>query len=155
MPYHIHKDKALQQYDAAFHLLNVTFPLVKDPKLLLGIVHNLSQSMEAAMDAILAYERELKLIPHYHNNFQSKFNLFRYKSMKRNKTPPSHSTFMMDLRELLELHERSPMAFQRGDRFVICGKDYRMKIISTRELQKYLAQTKDFLDHMGQIIRLG
>ena len=91
------KDKARQQYDAAFHLLNVTFPLVKDPKLLIGIVHNVFMSMEYSMDAILNYETQLRLVPQHSNVFQSKFNIFRLKSVRRNNIPGKIVNQMLEI----------------------------------------------------------
>ena len=63
-------DRAQQQYETAFHLLNVTFRSLQDPKLLLGVVYNLSRAVEFALDVLLAEEhitkklltKELKMI---------------------------------------------------------------------------------------------
>ncbi len=151
--YSAYKARAQQQYDAAFHLLKVTFPLVKDPKLLLGVVHNLFASMEASMDALLAYERQLHLIPAYQEDFQSKFNLFRYKCVRRNHIPVEIIVLMQELREILELHTKSPMEFQRGNNLVICDRNYLLKTISLRDLQNYLFQANQLLDLTDKIIR--
>ncbi len=144
--------KARQQYDAAFHLLKVTFPLVKDPRLLLGIVHNIVQAMEHAIDAVLAYERQLHRIPAYGNDFLSKYNLFLYKCVPQHKIEKEHLHLINSLREILELHKKSPMEFQRGGRFVICGRDYRLKSISAADLQQYLEQSRQFLEKMERIV---
>jgi hypothetical protein len=142
----IAKEKARQQYDSAFHLLNVTFPLVKDPKLLMGIIYNIFSSMEYSMDAILNYEKQLRLVPQHSNVFQSKFNIFRLKSVRRNNIPGRIITQMMEVKELIELHKQSPTEFQRGNRFVICTKDYRMKVISLKDIRNQLDIVKEFLD---------
>lgn len=151
LPHQGHRDRALQHYEGAFHLLHVTFPLAKDPKLLLGVVHNIFKSLEASVDAILEYERQLQLVPRYEDHFQSKFTTFRYRSMKRNKIAPEHAQLMELLHEILELHSRSPMVFQRGNRLVICSKDYQLQIISLQDLKKYLSQAKEFLEQMQRI----
>ncbi len=145
--------RAYQQYDAAFHLLKVTFPLVRDPKLLIGVVHNLFSAAEAGIDAILAYERELRLVPAYQDNFQSKFTIFQYKSARRNKTPAQVITMIWELKGILEAHRASPMEFQRGSRLVICGKNYRLTSLALNDLQDYLNHTKQFLEHMDSIIK--
>ena len=139
---------AIQQYDAAFHLLKVTFPVAKDPKLLIGVINNIFQSLEYSMEAILGFERHLKLVPPYSDNFQSKFNMFRYKCVKRNDVPISVINLVMELRDLLDLHKRSPMEFQRGNKFVICNREYGMKIISIGKIQEYLDENKKMLDAM-------
>ena len=146
------KDNATRKYEGARHLLNVTFPMIKDPKLLLGVVHNLSASLESSMDTILAHERLLRLVPIYNNNYESKFNLFRMKSVKRNNVSPAAIHLMSELRYIIDLHKKSPMEFQRGNRFVICNKDYQLKVISIKDLQQYLYTTKDMLDLAHQIV---
>ena len=146
------KDNATQKYEGARHLLNVTFPMIKDPKLLLGVINNLSASLESSMDAILAYERLLRLVPVYNNNYESKFNLFRMKSIRRNNIPPAAIHLMSELRYIIDLHKKSPMEFQRGNRFVICNKDYQLKVISIKDLQQYLYTTKDMLDLTHKIV---
>jgi len=146
------KDNATQKYEGARHLLNVTFPMIKDPKLLLGVVHNLSASLESSMDAILAYERLLRLVPIYSNTYESKFNLFRMRSVRRNNVPPAAVHLMSELRFILDLHKKSPMEFQRGNRFVICNKDYQLKVISIKDIQQYLYTTKNMLDLMNLLV---
>jgi flagellar biosynthesis chaperone FliJ len=145
-------EKAKFQYDAAFHLLTVTYPLIKDPKLLLGIISNLFTSMESAMSAILSYERQLRLVPNYYQEFQSKFNIFRYKSVKRNKIPQDHVNLMMDLKEIIDLHKKSPIEFKRQDRFVICGKDYTLRQIQAQDIRIYLDKNKAFLNVADRIV---
>jgi hypothetical protein len=148
----IAKDNATQKYEGARHLLQVTFPMIKDPKLLLGVMDNISASLESSMDAILAYERLLRLVPIYNNNYQSKFNLFRMKSVKRNNISPEVIHLMSELRYTLDLHKKSPMEFQRGNRFVICNKDYQLKVISLKDLQQYIYTAKGMLDQMEKIV---
>ena len=147
------QEKARQQYEAAFHLLKVTFPVVKDPKLLMGVLHNLFSSLEAGMDAILAYERELQLLS-YGPSFQNRYNAFCYRSVPRNKIPLEIANLLGELKELLDLHQHSPMEFQRGNKLVICSNNYHiMKTISIKELDEYLQQAKRFLELAPEIIR--
>ena len=149
-----YKRKAARQYEAAEHLLNYTYPLVKDPKLLMGILHNLTQAYEHAIDAVLAYERELLLVPTYPNNSQVKLELFREKTVRRNKIPPSYLTLLLDMYEIIELQKASPVEFQRGNRYVLCSQNYLLKTISIKEMSQYLAQTKQFLALIDRIIRV-
>ena len=149
--YQMAREKAQQQYDSAFHLLKVTYPLARDEKLLLGVLFNLFSSLESSMTSILAYERQLHLVPAYLDNFQSKFNLFRYKSLQRNKIPEEYALLMTELQEMIELQKKCPVEFQRGNRLVMCTKDYEMKTLSLKEIQDYLGKTKDFLELSQQI----
>ena len=140
------KEYSTQKYEGARHLLNVTFPTVKDPKLLIGVIDNLVESFKYSMDAILTYERLLRLVPIYNEDPRSKFNLFRQKSVPRNKIPTRYMVLYMELKEIIELHKKSPMAFQRGNKFVICNKDYMLKTLSINDIRDYLQLTKEFLN---------
>lgn len=153
LSYRAAQEKAVQQYDAAFHLLKVTYPLVRDPKLLMGVLHNLLSSLEHSMDAVLAYERQLQLIPAYRDDFQDKFNLFRLKCVRRNNLSMDAVNLMIELRSTVELHKKSPMEFERRNQLIICDKSYQYKSISVPELQKYLLTTKQFIDQLKVIIR--
>jgi len=149
------KEKAYQQYNTAFHLLKVTFPVMKDQKLLLGIVHNLFSSVESTMTAILQYERDLRLVSGFNEaDFQSKFNAFRSKSVRRNKIPGPTVALIQELKQIVDLHQKSPMVFQRGASVVICDKQYELKSITARDAAHYVNQTKEFLDVMEKVMRL-
>ena len=150
--YLVSREKAIQQYEAAWHLLNVTFPSVKDPHLLLGIIGNLAVSLEHAMDAILAFERELQLVPAYSNDFQNKFNTFRSKSMRRNNIAPEYLDLMLELRGIMESHQKSPIEFQRHDRFVVASKDYQLQFVTSKVVRDYANQAKSFLHAMEMVL---
>ncbi len=145
-------EKAQFQYDAAFHLLTVTHPLVKDPKLLLGILNNILASMEHAMDSLLQYEKQLQLVPNYGSTFLEKLNTFRLKSSRRNNILPEHTQTLTTIKEILNLHKVSPMEFKRHDRLVICSKDYHLQQLSAADIREYLDYNKAFLDKISVII---
>ena len=152
LDYNEWRQKALHQYDSAFHLLNVTYASVKDPKMLIGVISNLTLGMEYTMEAILAYERQLKLIPVYGDSFQGKLNMFRLKSLPRNKIPMSYVLLLIDLKQVLELHKKAPVEFQRGNSLIICNNEFRVKGLSAPDIQGYLLQAKEFMDMMSQIV---
>jgi len=149
------KEKAYQQYTIAVHLLEVTFPMTKDNKLFLGIAHNLFNSVESTMTAILQYERDLQLVSGFNDaDFQSKFNTFRSKSVRRNQISGSTISLIQELKEIVDLHQKSPMVFQRGASMVICDKQYELKTLTARDITQYIHQAKEFLDTMERIMRL-
>ena len=152
--YHLAQEQAQRYYNAAFHLRAVTFPLVKDHKLLLGVLHNVFNSIEQAISALLTYERQLQLVPSYYDDFQSKFNLFRYRCMRRNNIAPEFSVFILQLKELIELQKKTPMQFQRGNRLVLSDHNYQLKVISISEIYDFLEKNKPFLEAVNKAIRL-
>lgn len=146
--------KAKLQYDAAFHLLHVTYPLLKEPKLLIVILSNIHTSIEFCLDAILSYERQLQLVPHYLNNFQSKFNVFRYKSVRRNKIDNSLIETIETVQQLLQLHQRSLIEFRKDDRLLICDKEFAVQQVTIPNIRHYLEASKTILREAERITRI-
>ena len=73
------RDAANKKLQLADHILTMTYPIVKDPKLLLSVVENLFLAFSYGIGSVLHYERLFKRIPPFPDNFASKFELFRDK----------------------------------------------------------------------------
>ena len=146
-------EKALQHFQGAYHLLNVTFPTVRDPKLLMGVIRNLSQSLEHAMDSILHHDRQLNLVPNFGSTYRAKLHTFQLKCQRRNKIPQEFTKLLFTLKEIEELQKKCPTEFQRGNRYVLCSKDYEMHVISIKDIKEYVEQTKQYLSHIQQIFK--
>ena len=80
------RDKAEKNIKLADHMLYATYPMINDPKLLLVIINNIFLAYTNSIAALLYYERKLDLTREFdENSFESKFNLFKQKSVARNK----------------------------------------------------------------------
>ncbi len=138
---------------AAFHLLKVTYPSLKDHHLLLAVLDHLCQATHAAMESLLAYERQLQLIPTYGATFAEQFQLFRQRTAPRNNISPDTLFFLQELHTLQEAHKNAPMEFPRRGSYVICDREYRLKTLSGKVLQAYLEKTAAFLQQSQEIQR--
>ena len=147
-----HLETAQQQCDSAWHLLKVTYPSMKEHKILLGIVGNLSDALQSAVEALLDYELQLNLIPKYNLDWESKFNAFKLKSAIRNRIPENYILLIKKLKDLLLLHQKSPMEFKRGSRMVICDGDYAYETLSPEKVENYLKETKEFITLIKNLI---
>ncbi len=139
------REESHKNFQVADHILNVTYPLIKDTKLLLGVTDNLFLALNNAISSILHHERIFKLVPLFEDTFESKFNIFRYKCVPRYKIDQEYMNLIQDLQEIIHLHKKSPIEFKRKDRFIICNKNYQMRGITTNQLKTYLQKTKEFL----------
>lgn len=146
----LHKE-AQQHYDAASYLLHRTYLLAKDPKLLLGIIDRLAKSLEAAMDAVLEHDRQLQLIPASSKTFQDRYLLFQTRSAKRYHFPPEPMLLLQQLREILELHQKSPTEFRRRGQLVMANRDFQLRRLTPVEVSGYLQQTGLFLKSVSKI----
>ncbi|MBC8500273.1 MAG: hypothetical protein ISS25_04710 [Nanoarchaeota archaeon] len=150
--FQVARDKAKKSIKVADHMLIMTFPLVKDPKLLLAVLENIFSALINAMSSLLYHERLFKRIPPFQENYDAKFTMFRDKLVQRHDINKESLKLMQEIREILLEHKNSPVEFSRGDRFVICSPTYRMKTISVNDIKKYIAKTKLFVADMERLV---
>jgi len=145
-------EQAKKNINIADHMLSITYPLVKDTKLLLAIIENIFLAYTNAMSAILFQDRILKKIPPFKDTFESKFNIFRQKYIDRYKIDRNHVIEMQNLKEIIIEHKKSPVEFVRKDRFVICSNTYKLKTINLDAIKGYLNKAKLFIGEATNIL---
>jgi len=136
----------------ADHMLTQTYPLIKDPKLLIAVLDNVFLSMSSAMDALVFHERELKTIPPFHNSFESKFDVLKLKLAGPRGINKSYISLIRDLKSILAKHKASPVEFIRKEKFIICSEEYDITSLSLDQLKKFIAQAREFLKRVNSII---
>ena len=126
-------EKSYQHYHTAEHLLTVTFPLAKDPKLLLGVLDNLAKAGEYLINAVLSSK-----LDKYPEDFLSKLILYRKYGTK--------ADFLGKLHDLNVLHRTCPVEFRRGNTLVMCTNGYEMHTLSLPEIKQYLVIVKETIE---------
>ena len=144
--------RARRNIHIADHMLTQTYPLVKDPKLLIAVMDNIFLAMSNGMDSLLFYERELKRIPPFHNSFASKFDILKLKLAGRHEIDNKNLMLMQDIKNMISLHKESPVEFSRKDKFVICSEEYDLTSISLDQMKSFINQARKFLNKVNQII---
>jgi hypothetical protein len=146
------RDKAKKNIQIADHMLSVTFPLVKDTKLLLAVIENIFLAYTNSIAAILHYERLLKNIPPFQETFESKFSMFRERCVHKYNFDKSHLTEIQDIKNIIVEHKKSPIEFKRGDKFVICSDSYNIKTVSIEDIKRYINRAKVFIEAIDNIV---
>lgn len=146
------RDKALQKIKVADHMLFMTYPLVKDPKLLLAIIENIYASLDSGMAALLHYERLFKRIPPFNDTFASRFEIFKNKMVEKHNLNPRYVKLIQEVKSLLSEHKKSPVEFAKKDKFIICSPTYNIKTIDIKLVKKYIFETKLFVDNINKIV---
>ena len=150
--FQILRDKAVQKIRVADHMLFMTYPLVKDPKLLLSIVENVFASLDYGVSALLHHERLFKKIPPFHDTFPSRFEIFKDKMIPKHDLSPKYAKLIKEVQGILSEHKKSPVEFARKDKFVICSPSYSLKTIDTNLVKKYIFETKVFVNSINKIV---
>ncbi|MDP6548172.1 MAG: hypothetical protein QF917_04415 [Candidatus Woesearchaeota archaeon] len=146
------REQAKKKLQLADHILTMTYPLVKDSRLLIAAVENLFLAFTNGMNSVLYYERTFKRIPPFPDNFTSKFELFKDKCAKRYEIDSEYLKIIRDIKEIIIAHKKSPVEFSRKENFVICNGDYRMRSISSNELKAYVEKAKLFIKTVSTIV---
>lgn len=137
----------------ADHLAYVTYPLVKDNKLIITILENLSLALINAMDALLYYDRLYKRIPPFSTNFNAKLDLFKRKCVSRYEMDNSYIKLIEELKQLIEERKKSSMEFIRKDKYVLFNRNLRTKTITLDAAKKYLNESKPFFNKVNTILK--
>jgi len=150
--FQILRDKAVQKIRVADHMLFMTYPLVKDPKLLLSIIENVFASLDYGVSSLLHHEKLFKRIPPFHDTFPSRFEIFKDKMIPKYELSPKYVKLIKDVGSIISEHKKSPVEFARKDKFVICSPSYSLKTIDTNLVKKYIFETKVFVDNVNKIV---
>ncbi len=146
--YTLYLDTARKYIKTADHLLTNTFPLVKDPKMLLTVFHNVFKAYSYAMMFMLYRDAAQGKIPPFAEDFQSMFSLFKARAERRYSINAEYIKIMEDMNDILIRRKESPMEFSRHEMFVICSDHYETKTITTEMLRNYISKAKLFIDEI-------
>lgn len=142
-PFTVARDAARKKLHAADHMLSQTYPLVKDPKLLVGVLMSLDEALDHAIRAYLLYEHSRKRVPMFSDTRQGRYTAFAQNLSKS--VPKEFLSFLGELREDVKEHEKSPMEFTRKETFVIADEEYHMIKLSEKDMKNKVRQAKTFL----------
>ena len=145
-------DAANKKLKLADHILTMTYPIFKDPGLLLSSIENIFLAFTYGTSSLLYYEKVFKRIPPFPDNFESKLELFRDKCLKRYGIDYGYIKIMQEIKEIIIAHKKSPVEFKRKEYFIICDGDYRMRAISANIIKDYVGKAKLFIKNISAII---
>ena len=135
-----HATRALQVAD---HMTYITFPLVKEKRLLLKVLSELGSSIFSIINAILQYEYTWKRIQLY-QDARANFDTFRRLAPRYN-VSPEQLKVLTEILTLSEKHKKSPFEFVKNDKIVIMSDGLAPSYLTLEKIKAYLIETKDFL----------
>ena len=128
----------------ADHMIYVTFPLIKDKRILLVLISELKKAIANCINAILQYDYLYQRISLYEDT-KINFETFKNKSSKRFDITNQEIALIIKLFELEQNHKKSSMEFTRDNKIVILSEDMRQRIITLEEIKQFLQLSKDIL----------
>ncbi len=146
-----HIENAKREIDSAEYLLNVTLRSLKDPHLLVNILIHVHYALQSAMNGLLEYDVERKMISRLSTDIDEREKIFTQKLCKLHHIEQQYITFIMRISKVIELHEKSPMEFRRGNKYVIADKEYRLEPLTVTNVGQDIELAKLFINRICEI----
>ena len=135
------------------HLAYVTYPLVKDNKLIIAITENLEEAMKKAIEAVLSYDRYYKRIMSIPQDFQSKLEIFRTSCMPRYNISTNYLNLLKELNEINEARRHSKLEFIRQDKYILTQDNFILRTLTYPKVKEYVNTGKRFFEKINSIIK--
>jgi len=144
-------DEAQKHLKTADHMIYVTFPIIREKRLLIKILEEIYNSTLKIVNAVLQYEYMMKRIKLY-NDDKLNFEVFRQKCAQRYNIQPEQIENIRSILKLVEQHKQSPLEFARRDKFIIMSDTMHFETINIEKLKSFLFTVKDIAMKVGASI---
>jgi len=135
---------AKEQIKIGDHMLYMTYPILKENKLIISIAENIYNAMLYSMDALLMYERMYKRILLYPDKFSVKLEILRKISARYNLSGEI-IPIMQDLKIFLDERKNSRVEFAKNDKYVLFNQKQELRSLGIEKLKQNLNISKNFI----------
>ena len=144
---------ATKKLQIADHMTVITFPVVKDPKLLMGVAENILEAFKQGMLCVLLHKREYQQIsPFDTKNVNTIIDVFQRHITRRQNNFQGYAATMREVKELTEWHKKAPVEFARKNTFVMCSQRYETKELSEKKVKEWIQSLKHFLTEVKKSV---
>ena len=137
----IEAERILSKID---HMIYVTYPLVRDKKLLLKILAETKIAIVKCINYILQFEYLCKRI-RLSKDPKENLRTFKVKCAPRYNISFEEVKLINELFEIIDLHNTSPLEFKKEDKIVIFSETSRPKIIVIENIKEFIGLGKTIL----------
>mgnify|MGYP001557848375 CR=1 FL=1 len=146
IPAHLESlQKAVHNMRIADHMIYVTYPVIKDKRLLLKGLDQVYDSIIFTINSILQFDSINKRITLSSTAYEN-FDIFISKCVNRYNITPEEVTTIKELLYLTESHKKSPLEFTRKEKIVIMSDSLKTIVIDPERLKKYLNLAKSLVN---------
>ncbi len=144
-------EKSEKTIQTAGHLLYVTYPLVREKKLLLKILTEIKNGIANCINAVLQYEYLYGRI-RLSSNSKINFKRFLEKCCPRYNISETETKKIIKLFEIIKKHKESPFEFVKEDKVVILTENMNSETITLEKVKEFLEISKNVLQKAKGII---
>ena len=129
------------------HMVYVTYPVVRDKRLVLKILLETKDAVVKIINSILQYDYLYKRI-RLSKDPKENLKIFKIKCAPRYNIDVNEIKLIMNLFELVERHKKSPFEFRKEEKIVILSEDSQPKVIVIDDTKEFLALAKKILEKL-------
>lgn len=142
-------DKIIKAVD---HLVYVTFPLVKDKKMLIKMLVELKNAVALCINSILQRDYVYRKIRLY-KDAKENFKTFEEKCSLRYGISQNEVNQISKLFEIAEKHKKSPLEFMRNGKVVIMSENFNTETITHEKLKEYVILARNILKRIEETLK--
>lgn len=145
-------DSASKTLQTADHMIYITFPLIKDNRILIKIFNEIYTTLLSLVNTVLQYDYAYKRVMLY-NDAKINFRNFREKCAPRFGITQEEVAKIIEIFKVMEKHTQSPMEFVKNDKFVILSDSLQTDVVTIEKLKEYLLTTKNIMQKVSNKIK--
>lgn len=126
------------------HILYVTFPLIKDKKILLKTLVESKLSIMNCINSILQYEY-LQGNTSLSQDSKQNFRIFIEECSPKYKINSQEIKKIFDLFEIVEKHKKSPFEFVKDNKIIILSENMQIEALTLEKTKEFLVLAKEIL----------
>ena len=135
------------------HMVYITYPLVKDKRILIKILVEIQKALTKCINTILQYEYLYKRIRLY-NDPKENFRTFREKCAPAYNITEEEVKKILELFNIVQRHHKSTMEFMKKEVLVILSEDMEEKVINFESAKEFVNISKKVLEKVqNRILR--
>lgn len=139
---------------AVDHMTYVTFPLIKEKKLLIKIIVELKKAIIYCINSILQYEHiqnKIKLQKDTKSNFQ----IFLHQSSKRFDISREEIEKIIEVLEIVESHNQSSMEFVKENKIIFLSENMQQSTLTLEKIKNFIITIKIIIKKVKSKITSG
>lgn len=149
--YNTHLANAIKNIKVADHIIYITYPIIKDKRLLLKSLDSTYDAAISIISAILQYEYVWKRIS-LSDDSRENFQTFTNKCAKNYNITEQEIQQIKELITTVENHKKSSMEFPRREKIVIMSDSLKTQIIDSEKIRNYLKISKILFQKARNVI---
>jgi len=139
----------------ADHIVNVTYKVIKDEKLLINVLRKIRVAIRLIIKAFILVEKSKKKLVaiDFDKDAERAISTFKIKVAPKYGIEKKFIRLITVVEEMLHTYEKSSLNIVKNNQIYIAQEDYTLRVINQNDVKKYINITKDFIWHSEFILK--